>query len=777
MVKWLIVGLSLLLPCAVIAGTIDYSVTINTNDIITQVLNNYDYVSIAGYDNIMEPGHPALPVKVFSFVLPCDAVVEDIEVINEQGGYLSGTFTIFPAQKPIPVSLTYKGEFTLPDEAIYSRNTLYPSTTIELLHEGSLSGYRIASVAVKPLRYNPSTKKLYISNHISFQIHYQGGAVTVQTISEAQKRLAQKRVATIVENKTDIDVYAPPMNRGLWDTEYFIITDPSFVDAFAPLKEWKTRRGVPTEIVTTSWIYGNYTGDDNPDQVRNFIKEAADSGAVYFLLAGQCDPEHGENYVPRRDTWCMTSGVGGYNDEDTIPCDLYFSDLDRDWDNDGDGVYGEATDWVDMYSDVYVGRAPVKNTNQIENFICKVISYEKSPSSDIIEKILLPVGNLWSGNHGNGINDTIADTIPDHWQKSKLYEDYGLMSTTIVKDSINQGYNLCHMVGHGNEWGIYYSTSYYDCADPPIQTNDSTEVIITGSMACFSGAVDKNGQANDCLAERMVNANKMCATATMMNTRYGWGYSSPQGALGPGGELCVWFFRKLFGTDAYHIGEVLAHAKDQKVPWAGNNYWRYTLYEFTLFGDPEMPIWTDSLKNLVVSFPDTISENFTVTVENASSPVSNALVTIMQDSTAYHRELTDGSGQAQFTFDGSSFDHEGYAWITVTNYKENFLPSLDSALVDPSINVYEVPPQDYTHYTVTVSPNPIKSIISVNFSAPLHTELTVKIYDIKGSLVKTATVYEGMSEINILTTRLNSGTYFLKTDGSIPLEEKIIIVK
>jgi hypothetical protein len=149
----------------------------------------------------------------------------------------------------------------------------------------------------------------------------------------------------------------------------------------------------------------------------------------------------------------------------------------------------------------------------------------------------------------------------------------------------------------------------------------------------------------------------------------------------------------------------------------------------------------------------------------------------MQDSTAYYRELTDGSGQAHFTFYGSSFDHQGYAWVTVTNYKENFLPDLDSALVDPSINVYEVPPQDYAHYTITVSPNPIKNTINVNFSTPLATELTVKIYDLKGSCVKTVTVHEGMSEINILTTGLNTGTYFLKADGSTPIEEKIIIVK
>lgn len=790
MFKYIMLGLCFLLPSITHAGMINYSVYINPSDIKMEMLHNYDYVSISGYTHITQPGHPALPVKSISFVIPPDAKIEDVEVTYEQGDYLSGDFNIFPAQKPLPVSFSQNSKFTSPDKKIYSLNTLYPSKTVRYGYEGNLSGYRIVTVVITPLRYNPSTKKLYFTKNIALRINYRSGAVKMKTITELQKKYAQKRVKAIVVNDNKVETYSPPSNRGTWDSEYIIITDQSFVDAFRPLEEWKTRKGVPAEIVTTSWIYSNYSGPDNAARVRNFIIEAADSGALYFLLAGQCDFEHGEEYVPRRDTYFYTTGLGYYSDEDTIPCDLYFSDLDGTWDANGNGVYGEFADGVDMYSDVYVGRAPVKNVTQINNFVSKVIAYEKSPALSFVEKILLPVGNLWTGNHGNGINDTIADTIPNDWQKSKLYQDYGLMSRYIVRDSTNQGFNLCHMVGHGNEYGEYYnygSSIYYYHSDPGTQTNDSTDAVIANSMGCFCGAIDEaGGSANfDCLAERMVNTNKSCASATIMNTRYGWGYSSPQGNLGPSGELSVWFYRKLFGTSAYHLGEVLAAAKDQKAPWGGTWYWRWCLFEYNLFGDPEMPIWTDSLKNLIVSFSsDTIAvfgdgkpDTFVVTVEDSRSPVANALVTIMQDSTAYERQLSDASGETQFIFPDNTFQHHDYAWVTVTKYIDNFLPHLDSAFVCSSDVHVEELPQDFSHFNVMVNPNPMKNTINLSLGAPIKNEVVVKVYDIQGSLVKSIKLKRGMSEIEIPASDLCGGVYFLKADGDICIEEKIIILK
>jgi len=789
MKKILSIGLCCMFPCLIGASVIEHNISLTPEELNISTVGEYDYIIYPGAVYIEEPGHPRLPLLSLCFVIPPDAHIEKVAVVNEEGLYLEGAYKVFPAQEPVPVSFSTGEEFTLPDKEIYSQNELYPDVLVYQESEGNLAGFHLATVSVSPCRYLPATGKLYFSTHMTLRIYYTSSSAPVKSITETQKESAIRRISPLVVNKEDIERFSPPISKGLWDSEYIIITNQAFVNAFKPLKEWKSRRGMPTEIVSTSWIYSNYSGADNAARIRNFISDAADSGALYFLLAGQCDYEHGEEYVPRRNTYFYTSNVGYYPDEDTLPCDLYFSDLDGTWDGNNNGIYGEFSDGVDMYSDVYVGRAPVKDTNQIKNFISKVIAYEKCPSASYVEKILLPVGNLWSGNYGNGINDTIADTIPNDWQKSKLYESSGLMSRYITRDSLSQGFQFCHMVGHGNEYGEYYnygSSVYYYHSDPASQSNDSTEAAIVNSMGCFCGGLDEaGGSANyDCLAERMVNVNKRAAVATIMNTRYGWGYSSPQGALGPSGELSVWFYRKLFGTNAYHLGEVLAAAKDQKASQGNTWWWRWCLFEYNLFGDPEMPLWTDATKSLTVSYSsDTIAvfgdgkpDTFTVTVQYSGSPVSGALVTIMQDSTAYERATSNGSGQARFILPDNTFQHQGYAWVTVTHYSANYLPDLDSAqVVYGTGSVAENKAK--TNYWLKLSPNPIKDRLSLNFNAPITRKTEVKLYDVKGSLVKSLNMEIGASKIDIPVTELNGGVYFLKIDGVLNVERKIILVK
>ena len=174
-------------------------------------------------------------------------------------------------------------------------------------------------------------------------------------------------------------MFEPSTKLRGWSTtdsaEYVIITADSFKTAFQELADWKTKKGVPARVVTLDSIYVEYTGTDNAEKVRNFIIEANGTwGTIWVLLGGQCDYEWGQEIVPRRNIWYRTSYVGNYPDEDTIPSDLYFSDLDGNWNADGDGTYGESSDDVDFYSDVFVGRAPVRTVSQVEIFIDKVLS-------------------------------------------------------------------------------------------------------------------------------------------------------------------------------------------------------------------------------------------------------------------------------------------------------------------------------------------------------------------------------------------------------------------
>jgi hypothetical protein len=246
-----------------------------------------------------------------------------------------------------------------------------------------------------------------------------------------------------------------------------------------------------------------------------------------------------------------------------------------------------------------------------------------------VEKALLCVGNLHSGNHGTGMNDTIANVMPADWQKAKLYEDYGLIGHQAVNDSINAGFHLSNMLGHGSIWGIYYGgTRYYRQEDPLSQTNDSATAIIVTSNACQTGAVDLGNASTDfdSPAERMVNSNKQCAVASMMNTRFGWSAPIPEGCFWGTDEIILYFYRSIFDDYTYSLGDALAAAKDALPPPEGSDW---CLYVFTLFGDPEMPVHPAAPVEVVVNHAPVVAtgaSEFEVTVTYDGWGVEDARV-------------------------------------------------------------------------------------------------------------------------------------------------------
>ena len=688
-----------MIPLLLFAGSIDYSISLNPGDVRTQPIDGYDYVSIKDFSHLSEPGFPALPVQYLPFVIPPNGRYDRLEVVNYETCELPGIYNIFPTQEPVLTSAVHTSEFTPPDERVYALDEYYPERVLQYVHQGNLSGYTIVTLQFAPLQYNPVQQKLVLTENITCRIHYSIKSAAAKPITAAQQRGAQQRVQALVVNHHDVALFSPPVrtNGDVWQSEYVIITDTLFVDLLSPLRDWKMKKGLRSEIVTTSWIYSNYAGADNAEKVRNFISEAADSGAVYILLAGQCDWEHSEEYVPRRETFTYTTGVGSMPDEDTIPCDLYYADLDGTWDGNSNGTYGEMTDNVDMYSDVLVGRAPLKDSAQIENFISKVITYETAPSLPYIQKALLAVGHLHSGNHGTGMSDSLANIIPADWQKSKIYEDYGLMSRYVVRDSIDQGFHISNMMGHGNQTcitysgGVYYQQDGRYEKDVDVQTNDSTEAIIITSNSCITGGVDKGWSAtdDDCLAENMIVRNKHCALAVLMNTRFGWTYPFPEGMIGWTDAIIRWYYRKLFETELYHMGEVVAGARDEYVPsCVSNSKNRYCLFSLSLFGDPEMPIWTDSPDSLIVTHGPYVYNSAgvcTVTVtDGGGSPLKSALVCCWipnQDPLMHVTTLTTATGQAFLSISPSTASDTMF--ITVT--KHNFIPYQGHAIVVAAI--------------------------------------------------------------------------------------------
>jgi len=522
------------------------------------------------------------------------------------------------------------------------------------------------------------------SSKLKIRIIYKGGGIFLKPKSEKKVKLFGQSIKNIVINSNMVDAWAPPIMtlpkyspRGV---EYVIITRGAYKCAFERLARWKTCKGIPAKVVTLGYIRNNYTGWDTAAKIRNFIKDAADpsSGlqwdAIWFLLAG--DPS--QNRIPTRIT--DDFGLDPYHWFDDIASDLYFSDLNRSWDANRNKIYGEVDDRVNMYADVFVGRASVGSLNEAETFVNKVLTYEKNPPPGYIPKLLLPAEELWSGYQGNKINNKIVDLAPDNYDKKKLYESRGNLSAQAVVNKINNGFNLCHYASHGNYNVISTGPDAFYSWDADSLINGN-KLGIHIAINCIIGKLDHE----DCIVEHFMNNPNGGTVAWIANSRYGWG-NPPK--LGPSEKLDRQFFRSIFRKNMFKIGMAKSAAIDRFVPNARNNsYWRYCVYELNLFGDPSMVIWTQNPEYLTVTHPlDVVSgvQTFLVKVSETSTgndvPVPSALVCISKGDEVYEYGVTDSEGKITFIINPAT---SGKPSVVVT--KHNYIPY--RYMIGPSIEI------------------------------------------------------------------------------------------
>ena len=458
-----------------------------------------------------------------------------------------------------------------------------------------------------------------------------------------------------VINPEDVLLDTKDLLRQDEETDYLIITDVEFVSPFQELADWKIRRGISTEVKEVSWVLSNYSGYDDPEKIRNCIRDYyANHGTRWVLLAGDTDA------VPYREVT-----------DDYIPCDLYFSDLDSNWDADGDHLYGEEEDQVDMYPEVFVGRAPCGDVSEVQTFVEKCLTYEISPETDYQTEILLAAEELWPGTDGGKLKDYIDSSfIPDNFQATKLYQTSGNLDWESFRDGMNDGPGIVNHDGHGDFDALSIG--------PDAWTNSDMDGLVNGPKysLLYTGGCNTAGIDADCIGERFVNNPNGGGVAYCGNTRSGWGASSP--LEGPSPQFDIEFFRALFDSSTYRVGKTLARSKIPFIPLAQSPYGyfdRYVMYTLVLLGDPMLEVWTDLPAELTVSHaPSFLSgtDYFEVDVDQDS-----ALVCCVKDGQILGTAYSSG-GTATVQFD-SALSEEGVIHLAVT--KHNYVPYHDTLLV------------------------------------------------------------------------------------------------
>jgi hypothetical protein len=605
-------------------------------------------VRLAGCDLTQDPGRPELPLLALTLALPPGARPTAVKVVSDESVELAGPYLPRPAQPPriLPVPGLDLPDWrpSLPDGSVYGAAAPYPGEVARLASAGRLAGNSAAGIVVHPVQFLPGTGVLRLHTRLVLRVEYEDGpalrgrAVGATLGGVAATVFANRGAASARE--TAIGRESTLLESG--DCEYVVVTSSAFESAFAPLAEWKTRKGVPARVVTTEWIAAAYAGPDIQARIRSFIADAhAQWGTAWVLLGGDT------GFVPARRAYAMTCEAGGHPDEDAIACDLYFSDLDGTWDADGDATYGETSDEVDLYPDVFVGRASVTSAGQGETFVAKLLEYERAPASGWFLDMLLAGEILWTNPYtdsGIALNVIDRDYIPPRYDPiTKLYESQGNESVPAVIDALNAGGS--HVLHSGHAWYdcMGCGTGYLTRAQVDALTNEHEQPLVY-SIGCWPAAFDL---PQHCIAEHFVRNPHGGAVAFIGNSRYGWASPGNPG-YGYSERFMQQFYKALYVDGIGSSGAALAAAKAAFVPLAQErNVYRWHEYEVNLLGDPEMPVWTDDPVDLTVQHPASAPagpSQFSVSVSVAGSPVVGARVCVMNGSDVYERALTTADG-------------------------------------------------------------------------------------------------------------------------------------
>jgi len=570
-------------------------------------------------------GKPILPCNTKIYTYPRGTKIKDIKFTISEVKTTTQVITgkIQPAPEPVKrISIKNNGEIAdnvikiKEDTNVYSSSELYPDNWYDYkIYSGLVDG--VPSVILKvntyPVRYSPNDNTLYLVDRFDVQV-----------------------------------IYEKPTNKKTLDPDYdlLIISPKRFVSTLQPLITHKESMGFSTTIKTTEDIYNEYTGRDKPEQIKLFIKDAEQNwGIKYVLLVGGLnnhfladDREH-INYgskwwhVPVRYTNINTGYIS----------DLYYADLYKgegefeDWDSNGNGLFAEQFEELDLWPDVYYGRLPCRNNIEVFFMVNKIINYEKTSHEDEEWfKRMIVVGGItfeflsgpeYEGEEPDGewLCNLSLDYMRYHINDPVRVYASNTASTGPRPDYINisnefsKGAGFALLQGHGNAY--LWDTKWPDSEGkmkwvggirtmdyPLIKNGGKLPIIVVGG--CHNGIFNVSfintlldsdwSQSNyhaygapvaSCFSWQIVAKFSGGAIACTGCTDYGIGWMGDP--LNLSAMLESNFFYKV-GIDNVttlgeaHSGSIEKYMTDVNVHENSAHY--YSITEYQLFGDPSLII-------------------------------------------------------------------------------------------------------------------------------------------------------------------------------------------
>lgn len=587
-------------------------------------------------------GAPDLPMYPIPMIIGDRAEMEvsvvKSEYVDIQGVEVAPSKGNFSRQiNPNDVAFEY-GE-------MYQQDAFYPATQASLEAPYILRDFRGQNMMVYPYAYNPVTNTLRVYTHLVIE------AKKVSDNGENQK--VTRRSNTIKAAPEMIASYehrfinyssAAKYDFIIDEGEMLIVCVDDYMEALEPLVEWKNMSGRPTTMVPSSET-GTLT--DLKAYVQAYYDENPDF--TYLLLVG----EH-EN-LP-------ASPLSGGR---------------------SDNHYG-MLEGNDFYEEVLVGRLPVKDLEDAEHQVQKIIYYERDmdQTATWATRAVGIGADEGAGHYGEPDYvhmDYIRDTLM-HYTYTEVSQHYAFVNGPTAANMIadfNQGATVANYCNHGSptSWAVAdFSNSHVH------QLTNDNKLPFIWSVACNNGEF----QYDECFGEAWMRA-KNASTG------------EPTGAIG---GMFSWISQPwvppMYGQD--EMNAILTEWRDGYkhtlggVSVNGNQFVLdmspedagATHNTWILFGDPSMMVRTDVPQDMNVTCgPSTLLIGMSHLTVNADADFGIATLT-MNDEVLASAYVENGVAELNF----EPLAEVGDATLVVVGY--NRVTTVMNVAVIPADGPYVV---------------------------------------------------------------------------------------
>lgn len=604
---------------------------------ITSDSGEFYRISIPGHIHSTDPGKPEMPVysKLISLPEGSDYRIRISNVSTEKvrpSRKIPGK--LYPTQPgQIKTDQDEKHHLKI-DNRLYRKKGIIQEDTVIIEPVGSLRGTEIASVYIRPVRYNPQSNILEIITSMKIEITFGFKEENTKSVSKVSRTFSTSISKGIINYNKELIPDFSDKPAGM-----IILTDTAFVKQLQPFIKWKTQQGFNLKILYKGAEFAGTTYQQLKASISGIYNAATEDNPApdYLLIIGDV------NRIP----YYGAGGTGNVTD-------MYYAEFD------GNGDY---------IPEMYVGRLPVSDTTELRRVIQKIIQYEKFQFAGVPHfwgKAFATTGS--DAGYASYMNGQVKYSVTNYLIKeNKINEShfyYPQADLRKQKDSImkliNNGTSFINYTGHGDQSGWLHVN--IRVADTALLKNKSMYPVII-SNACRTATFSNNlSFGNRMVLEKNRGAIAFigCSNDSYWDEDYYWAVglgniTDNPSYTGKGLGIFDRFFHthNEYPSEWYYTLGQINYAGNMSVSASTSSRKKYYWETYNIIGDPSMIPIAGQPDSFKVSLPDTLPNGIKTLTLNAE-PFS--YIAVSHFDKLWDASFVSASGSVELSMPGISND-------------------------------------------------------------------------------------------------------------------------